>query len=130
MQAKVMTGDFELKLSKPDRVMTRYGLRWVQSSSGVTEQFWAAWRERKDGLKKEGYSVSKDQSGKWKVSIWREYRAETVETNGRTKDTSREKPWLDPVFLAQEGSPPWDVDTDEGKLTAYDLAYQRSSRGR
>lgn len=53
--------------------------------------------------------------------------AKTVE---RAKDTSSEEPWLDPAFLAQQGPPPWDVDTDEGKLRTYGLTYQRSSRGR
>lgn len=36
---------------------------------------------------------------------------------GDTKDTSAEQPWLDPVFLAQEGPPPW----DEGKMTEHEI---------
>lgn len=71
------TDDLGLKFSKPKIVMTKFGEREVYSSP-ATEEFWAAWRERKDALKAEGWSVSKGDKGEWRVSIWRETVAKEV----------------------------------------------------
>ena len=61
---------YGLELSEPRMVMTRNGERFVRNAD-PTEAFWTAWRAQKDALKAQGWSVSKNDSGKWQVAHWR-----------------------------------------------------------
>lgn len=68
---QMLDTEFGLRFGKSKIVMTHAGEREVRSAD-VTEDFWAAWRERKEEVKACGYSVGKSPSGAWKVSLWRE----------------------------------------------------------
>lgn len=65
---------YGLKLSPPRLVMTRFGERSVQQAV-PTQEFWAAWRERKQALQDNGYSVSKTGDA-WVVSLWQQATTE------------------------------------------------------
>lgn len=59
----------ELTWSKPKLVMTKHGERIVTNAS-PTERFWEQWRKDKTVFTSNGYSLSKDQYGKWSVAKW------------------------------------------------------------
>ena len=93
--AVMLDTELELRFGKPKIVMTKFGEREVRNAP-ATDAFWAAWREDKDALKKSGYSVSKNDSGDWSVSLWRETiskeeRAKTAELS-RATDAAVEIP--------------------------------------
>ena len=65
--------DYGLQLMSEKIVNTKYGARLLRVFD-PTEDFWQAWRERKDALKRAGYSVERDNDGKWRVLHWSEPR--------------------------------------------------------
>jgi SNF2 family DNA or RNA helicase len=60
--------EYGLEFSKERTVDTSRGARTLKKAD-PTEEFWKAWRENKDTLKKQGYSVSQYE-GKWSVCVW------------------------------------------------------------
>jgi len=83
----VAAEQYGLKFSKPKIVMTKFGEREVCNAE-PTEEFWSAWREKKDELKRAGFGVSKSfDDGKWQVSLW----AQTMSREDRlaASDASR-----------------------------------------
>lgn len=65
-----MTSEFGLIWSPPTVQNTKNGVRNLRTAS-PTEEFWAAWRRSKDGLKSKGYSVSRlVAGGDWQVCHW------------------------------------------------------------
>jgi superfamily II DNA or RNA helicase len=59
---------YELKWGEAKIVNTREGIREVKSAT-PTQAFWAEWRNRKEGMKSKGFSVSQN-NGNWQVSHW------------------------------------------------------------
>lgn len=75
-------------------VMTKFGERSVRVAS-PNSSFWDAWRTRKDELKKAGISVSKDDTGSWKVTHWQTVDEEAKAENrilSRAEDLDVEIP--------------------------------------
>jgi len=65
-----MTSEFGLIWSPPTVQNTKNGVRNLRTAS-PTEEFWAAWRRSKEGLKSKGYSVSRlVAGGDWQVCHW------------------------------------------------------------
>lgn len=65
-----MTSEFNLIWSPPTVQNTKNGVRNLRTAS-PTEEFWAAWRRSKEGLKSKGYSVSRlVAGGDWQVCHW------------------------------------------------------------
>lgn len=65
-----MTSEFNLIWSPPTVQNTKSGVRNLRTAS-PTEEFWAAWRRSKEGLKSKGYSVSRlVAGGDWQVCHW------------------------------------------------------------
>jgi len=65
-----MSSEFNLIWSPPTVQNTKSGVRSLRTAS-PTEEFWAAWRRSKEGLKSKGYSVSRlVAGGDWQVCHW------------------------------------------------------------
>ena len=65
--------DYGLSFHSEKIVQTKYGTRLLRVAK-PTDDFWRVWRERKEALKRAGYSVSKDDAGNWRVEHWSEPR--------------------------------------------------------
>ena len=65
--------DYGLQLTSEKVVNTKYGTRLLRVFD-PTEDFWRAWKERKDALKRAGYSVERADDGRWRVLHWSEPR--------------------------------------------------------
>ena len=71
--------DYGLSFYSEKIVQTKYGTRLLRVAK-PTDDFWRVWRERKEALKRAGYSVSKDDTGNWRVEHWSEPR-QTLDTS-------------------------------------------------
>jgi len=59
----------EMNWTQPVPVQTRYGAKQLQKAT-PTESFWQEWRYNKAQLKKDGYSLTKNEYGQWEVLYW------------------------------------------------------------
>jgi len=65
--------DYGLSFYSDKVVNTRMGTRRLRIAT-PTDDFWKAWRERKEALKRAGYSVERDDDGRWRVLHWSEVK--------------------------------------------------------
>ena len=63
--------DYGLSFYSDRIVNTRMGTRRLRIAT-PTDDFWKAWRERKEALKRAGYSVERGEDGRWRVLHWSE----------------------------------------------------------
>lgn len=65
--------------SNPLKIKTKYGLKWTRSwviPDELLQGFFLFWDKRKDKLRLQGYSVSKNHEGKWTLFEWQERRSD------------------------------------------------------
>ena len=65
--------DYGLSFYSDKVVNTRMGVRRLRVAN-PTEDFWKAWKERKEALKRAGYSVERGDDGRWRVPHWSEVK--------------------------------------------------------
>ena len=66
------TNNFGIVFSAPKTVTTKKGKDKIVASGTPTQEFWAAWKEEKDVLRKQGYNIRQV----WQVEVWGEATAE------------------------------------------------------
>ena len=71
--------DYGLSFHSDKIVNTRIGARRLRVAI-PTDDFWKAWRERKEALKRAGYSVERAKDGRWQVLHWSEPK-QTLDTS-------------------------------------------------
>lgn len=76
-----------LKWSTPREVDTKMGPRTV-SSADANEFVFALWRDEKDALKRDGYSLGEFR-GKWQISKWENLPDKIVVSRESAKSLSR-----------------------------------------
>jgi len=75
--------------SEPKEVQTKYGPRMLRKAE-TTQEFWAAWRGKKDAMKAVGISCSKnDRTGAWEAAWWMELAAEVKQARAESIEQSR-----------------------------------------
>ena len=67
--------DYGLTLISEKVVNTGRGRRLLRKFE-PTRAFWDAWRERKEALKRAGYSVEKTEDGAWRILHWGDIKTE------------------------------------------------------
>lgn len=62
-----------IKWSEPQKVKTKYGLRWLRSwtiPDNLLEGFFLFWNAKKEVLKPKGYTLGKNRLDKWTLNEW------------------------------------------------------------
>jgi len=83
--------DIAIRWSEPKRVETKFGGRWVRSwmiPAEFLEGFFLFWAKQKLVLRAKGYSISKNNHGRWILNEWQLRKGEFRETFG--KDNPKE----------------------------------------
>ena len=62
---------YELDFGDIQRVETRKGTEYVREAA-PTQQFWKAWRQNKEAVKAEGFSLRKFHD-EWAVGFWSDH---------------------------------------------------------
>jgi hypothetical protein len=69
-------------------VQTKFGPR-IACEAVPNDDFWSAWRDNKDALKKAGISPRKDDYGNWSVTWWQPLPEEEQQARAAALEASK-----------------------------------------
>jgi len=78
----------QLNWTEPRTVRTKYGERILRKAH-TTQEFWALWKKDKANLKKDGYSVVRENDGEWTICHWGKVPTEVLEQREANRELSR-----------------------------------------
>jgi superfamily II DNA or RNA helicase len=101
--------------TEPTHILTKYGKRWVRSwviPQDFLEGFFIFWEKNKLKLKLQGYSIGKNNRGRWCLFEWQIRKGEFREMFGQDNQK------VDPKTVIKESTlPTYDVKNPEGLRT-------------
>ena len=101
--------------TEPAHILTKYGKRWVRSwviPQDFLEGFFIFWEKNKLKLKLQGYSIGKNNRGRWCLFEWQIRKGEFREMFGQDNQK------VDPKTVIKESTlPTYDVKNPEGLRT-------------
>lgn len=129
-----------IKWSEPTKTKTKYGHSWVRSwiiPHEYLEGFFIFWNKQKDVLRTKGYSISKNDRGRWCLNEWqiskKDFRVEFNKDNEKKEVKLIFESTLPPYKLKnKEGLREWQVPSAErlcSALKKYKAAIDGSDTG-